>query len=140
MQQWWQNAQPGSTEYRRVKGTFRQSISSTRGLPGETSQEMASVCSIGDPLWATNAVEVHSSQDFQGKTSETTTITWPISPLCPGQSVRTPESKEIICKRMVGSRCRVAPRTLNRSICINTRATRRALDIKRVEEDLTRSR
>jgi hypothetical protein len=59
-------------------------------------------------------------------------------PLCPGRSVRTLESQETICKKLVGSRCRVMPRTVSRSICINARATRRALDIKRVEEDLTR--
>lgn len=67
MQQWWQNAQPGSTEYRRVKGTFRQ-VQAVHGDCREKLHKKWQMFVTSEILGrAANAVEVHSSQDVEGK-------------------------------------------------------------------------
>ena len=59
MQQWWQNAQPGSTEYRREKGTFRQ-VQAIQGVYREKLLKKWQVIEASEIcLRATNAIEVH---------------------------------------------------------------------------------
>jgi hypothetical protein len=127
------NAQPGSTEYQ-TKGLL---LTSTRE---ELLKKWQVFVASEARLWATNAIVAHSSKDDEGEGQRPWTITGTTDPSLPRSVCTYP--------RVLGNNLQehgriempgCAPHCKSFH-CIKARATGRALDIKRVEEDLTRSR